>query len=77
MPTLNIEVLAEDMADAIAKLDHAQIIELVLRVLEICAIAELDEELVARIWPTIQQAYSEADGPPSLEEVLQRYPAHA
>lgn len=76
MARFNINIDKEDLADAISDLDHSEIIGLFLRVLDLCAVVELDEELVARIWPTIQGAYEDGAERPTLESLLAQYPCN-
>lgn len=72
---MSFDIQKEDLAEAIADLDHAEIIGLVLEVLSQCATVELDEELVARMWPTIAACYDEEEEKPTLEDLMRRYPA--
>ena len=72
---MSFDIQKEDLAEAIANMDHSEIIGLFLEVLSQCATVELDEELVARMWPTIARCYETDEEKPNLEELMQRYPA--
>ncbi len=76
MARFNVNIDKEDLADAISNLDYSEIIGLFLRVLELCAVVDLDEELVARIWPIIQKTYDDDEERPTLESLLAQYPCN-
>lgn len=72
---LTFDFKADDLAEQIVStLPYAEVVKLVMSVLDLAATAELDEELVARIWRGLQGCY-DADDQPTLEELLARYPA--
>lgn len=72
---MSFDIQKEELAETIANMDHSEIIGLFLEVLSQCAAVELDEELVARIWPTIVGCYDSDEERPTLEDLMQRYPA--
>ena len=71
---LNVRVHAKVAADDIAdQLSHEQIINLFVEILDYVACAEVDEELIARLWRGLQGCYGE-DECPTLDELLAQYP---
>ena len=73
-PEITLMVSAKLTAEQIAyQLNHEQFITLVMQVLEYFACAEVDEELITKLWRVIQGCY-EGGEKPTLEALLQRYP---
>lgn len=71
---LSFDFRADDLAEQIVTtLPYAEVVKLVMSVLDLAATAELDEELVARIWRGLQDCYDEGDKP-TIEDLLARYP---
>lgn len=64
----------ERLAEEMTQLDHATFIEFVMNSLDAFACAEVDEELLARIWRGIQGCYDEGEQPPKLADLLEKYP---
>jgi len=74
--TFPIEMSIEEMARNIADLDPPSILELIAHVLDLAAVSELDEELIARTWIGLQGCY-EQDEQPTLEEIVKKYEAQS
>ena len=73
-PEITLMVSAKLTAEQIAfQLNHQQFITLVMEVLEYFACAEVDEELIAKLWRVIQGCY-EGGERPTLESLLKQYP---
>lgn len=71
---LTFDFRADDLAEQIVStLPYDEVVKLVMSVLDHAATAELDEELVARIWRGLQGCYEEGDRP-TIEDLLARYP---
>lgn len=73
---LNLKLNAEELAEEMTQLDHAEFIEFVMNSLDAFACAEVDEELLARIWRGLQDCYDPGERPPSLADLLEQYPPH-
>lgn len=71
---LNVRVHAKVAADDIAdQLSHEQIINLFVEILDYVACAEVDEELIARLWRGLQGCYGDEE-PPTVDDLLAQYP---
>lgn len=67
----------EELAEEMMQLDHATFIKFVMDSLAAFACAELDEELVARIWRNLDGCYDPGDKRPTLASLLKQYPAQS
>lgn len=64
----------EQLAEEMTQLDHSTFIEFVMNSLEAFQCAEVDEELLVRIWRGLQGCYDPGEQPPTLADLLERYP---
>lgn len=71
---LNIGFDAEQLAEEMTQLDHSTFIEFVMKGLDAFQAAEVDEELLVRIWRGLQGCYDPGEKAPTLEELLAQYP---
>lgn len=71
---LNLKFNVDELAEEMAQLDHAEFIQFVMKGLDVFQCLEVDEELIARIWRGLQGSYDEGEKPPTLADLLEKYP---
>lgn len=72
---LTINVGIDELVEQLVQLSHEDFIKLVLAATDEFAAAELDEEIIARLYRGLEGCYDEENPQPTIDELLEMYPA--
>lgn len=72
---LTINVGIDELVEQLVQLSHEDFIKLVLAATDEFAAAELDEEIIARLYRGLEGCYDAEHPQPTIDELLEQYPA--